>query len=94
MAHASDDARRQYDREYKRKLRSNPKLAARERRAQRLAWRRKHGSKAARLDRARRDKAMQALRGAGMSCPKIAAVLGVSVSTVLRNTRATPGKEG
>ena len=91
----SDEAMREYNREYKRKRRLDPKFQAKERRINRNAWRRKNNSDAKLLDRARRNKAMQGLRNAGMSCRKIAAVLGVSLNTVLRNSsRATPEDKG
>ena len=90
-----DKEKREYNREYKRKRRLDPKFKAKERKVQMLAWRRKNEYKAKRLARAQRNEAIQGLRNAGMGCPKIAAVLGVSLNTVLRNSsRATPEDKG
>ena len=93
MAHSSDEAKRKYHREYKRKRRLDPKFKDKELRRNRLAWRRNNNTDTRDKARADRNKAIQGLRNAGMVCPKIAAVLGVSLNTVLRNSsRATPDK--
>ena len=96
----SDDAKREstrdYNRDYKRRRRLDPDFQSKEREINRLAWRRARSSDARSQDRARRNEAFQRLRSSGMSCPKIAALLGVSISTVGRNTssRATPEDPG
>ena len=95
MAHASDEAQREYNREYQRQRRSDPKFQANERRLNRLAWRRNNHSDARDVELSGRNLAFQSLRDSGISCTKIAAMLGVHVSTVLRNTsRATPEGKG
>ena len=88
-----DKETREYNREYKRRRRLDPKFKAKELRLNRIAWRRNNNTDARDEARADRNKAIQGLRNAGMNCPKIAAVLGVSLNTVRRNSsRATPDK--
>ena len=90
----SYEAKREYNREYKRKRRLDPKFKAADLRRNMLTWRRKNNSDAKLLDRSRRNETFQHLRNSGISCTKIAAILGVHVNTVLRNTRATPEDKG